>query len=56
MNILDPQEFLKMIDDEFVYESQMVLTPLKGSKDFSDYIYPKIEAIKNSGFLVFVDW
>lgn len=55
MNTLDSTEFESLLADDFQYESQTVLTPLNGKKEFIEYIRPKLSAIKNSNAVVFAE-
>ena len=55
INNLDPKKIETILADDFVYESQMVLTPLNSKSDFLDYIYPKLETIKRTNALVFAE-
>lgn len=55
MNNLDSTEFESLLADEFQYESQSVLTPLNGKKEFVEYIRPKLSTIKNSNAVIFAE-
>ena len=46
MNTLDPTHLEALLAEDFVYESQVVLQPLKSKKKFLDYIYPKLKTIR----------
>lgn len=55
MNTLDSTEFESLLADDFQYESQTVLTPVNGKKEFIEYIRPKLSTIKNSNAVVFAE-
>lgn len=55
INNLDPKKIETILADDFVYESQMVLTPLNSKSEFLDYIYPKFETIKRTNAPVFAE-
>ena len=55
MNTLDSTEFESLLADDFKYESQTVLTPVNGKKEFIEYIRPKLSTIKNSNAVVFAE-
>lgn len=55
INNLNSTEFECLISDEFCYESQAVITPLKSKNEFIGYIRPKLAAIKNSKTHVFAE-
>ncbi|MGB5232314.1 MAG: nuclear transport factor 2 family protein [Desulfoprunum sp.] len=48
-NRLDCSEFIQLLADDAVYESQWVFTPLEGKEDIADYLTGKMETIKASG-------
>ena len=44
-----------LLAEDFVYESQSVLTPLRSKREFLDYIVPKMETIESTGAVVFAE-
>lgn len=55
MNNLDSAEFESSLADEFEFESQSVLSPLIGKKEFIEYIRPKLRTIKISNTVIFAE-
>lgn len=55
MNTLDSSEFELLLDDNFSYESQTVLTPINEKKEFIDYIRGKLESIKKANATVYAE-
>lgn len=55
INTLNSSEFEQLISDEFCYESQAVITPLKSKSEFIDYIQPKLDGIKSSNIKVYAE-
>ncbi|MBI5944553.1 MAG: hypothetical protein HY864_09305 [Chloroflexi bacterium] len=55
MNTLNVECFEPLLADDFIYESQMVLVPLKSKKEFLDYIYPKLRAIQQAKATAFAE-
>ncbi len=55
MNNLDSTQFELLLDDDFQYESQTVLTPINGKKEFIEYIRTKLSTIKNSNAMIFAE-
>jgi len=55
MNNLDSTEFESLLADEFQYESQSVLLPIIGKKEFIEYIRPKLRTIKISNTAIFAE-
>ncbi len=55
MNTLDSTEFESLLADDFQYESQTVLTPLNGKKEFIEYITEKLCTIKNSRSVMYAE-
>lgn len=47
-NNLDTRYIEKELSENFIYESQWVLMPIKGSKEFLDYLQAKFQAIKSA--------
>ncbi len=47
-NNLDTSFIEKELADDFIYESQWVLTPIEGKKEFLSYLHSKFNAIKNA--------
>lgn len=50
-NNLDASLINGFLASDFVYESQWVLTPLKGSSNFFNYLFQKFNAIKTAMLL-----
>ncbi|MGW8157390.1 MAG: nuclear transport factor 2 family protein [Desulfoprunum sp.] len=48
-NRLDCSEFIQLLAEDAVYESQWVFTPLEGKEDIADYLTGKMETIHASG-------
>jgi len=48
MNTLDSSYFEVLIADDFVYRSQRILKPLSSKLEFTDYIRPKLQVVKNA--------
>ena len=48
-NRLDSVEFIQLLADDAVYESQWVFTPLEGNEAIADYLTGKMETIKAAG-------
>ncbi|MGW8158717.1 MAG: nuclear transport factor 2 family protein [Desulfoprunum sp.] len=48
-NRLDCADFIHLLADDAVYESQWVFTPLEGKEGIADYLAGKMERIKASG-------
>jgi len=55
MNTLDSTEFESLLEDNFSYESQTVIEPINGKKEFIEYIRPKLRAIKISNAVIFAE-
>lgn len=55
MNTLDSTEFELLLEDNFSYESQTVMKPINGKKEFIEYIRPKLRAIKISSTAIFAE-
>ncbi len=55
INTLNSSEFEQLISDEFCYESQAVIAPLKSKSEFIDYIRPKLVGIKSSKIKVYAE-
>ncbi len=55
INTLNSSEFEQLISDQFCYESQAVITPLKSKSEFINYIRPKLVVIKNSNINVYAE-
>lgn len=47
-NNLDTSFIEKHLSDDFVYESQWVLTPIEGKREFLNYLQSKFQAIKST--------
>lgn len=47
-NNLDTSFIERELADDFIYESQWVLTPIEGKKEFLSYLHSKFTAIKNA--------
>jgi len=48
-NRLDSTEFIRLLAEDAVYESQWVFTPMEGREAISHYLTGKMETIKTSG-------
>ncbi len=55
MNTLDSSQFELLLADDFSFESQAVLTPLVGKKEFIDYIRPKLATVKKANATVYAE-
>jgi hypothetical protein len=55
MNTLDSTEFELLLEDNFSYESQIVMKPINGKKEFIEYIRPKLRIIKISNAVIFAE-
>jgi len=55
LNTGDVPAFEPYLADDFVYESQMVLTPLRGKTEFLEYIVPKLQTVAASDRPVFAE-
>ncbi len=55
MNTLDASEFELLLDDNFCYESQLVLEPISGTSKFIIYIREKLETIKKANLRVYAE-
>ncbi len=47
-NNLDTRHIEEVLSENFIYESQWVLMPIKGNKEFLDYLQAKFKAIKSA--------
>lgn len=47
-NNLDTSFIERELADDFIYESQWVLTPIEGKKEFLNYLQSKFQAIKSA--------
>ncbi len=47
-NNLDTSFIERELADDFIYESQWVLTPVKGKREFLSYLHSKFTAIKTA--------
>lgn len=54
-NTLDPYEFIEVLADDVVYDSQYVLESLHGKETFRQYIQSKMSAVANSNAIVKCD-
>ena len=48
LNNLDPALIKPILAEDFVYESQSVLAPLRSKQEFMEYIVPKVKTIKSA--------
>ncbi len=55
INTLDSTEFELLLEDNFFYESQVVMKPISGKKEFIEYIRPKLRTIKISNAVIFAE-
>ena len=55
MNTLSSKKFEDMLAEDFVYESQIVLSKLEGKKAFIDFIRQKLNTIKNAKSIVYAE-
>ena len=55
MNTLNPQPFEEILADDFVYESQHVLQPMKSKNEFMNYIVPKLQTVARANATVFAE-
>jgi hypothetical protein len=55
LNTLSVEALEPYLADDFVYESQKVLTSRRSKREFLDYIRPKLEMIRTSGATVFAE-
>jgi hypothetical protein len=55
MNNLNSIEFESLLDDNFSYESQAVLTPIISKQEFIDFIRQKLEAMKVAKVKIFAE-
>jgi hypothetical protein len=55
MNTLDSTEFELLLEDNFCYESQVVMKPINGKKEFIEYIRPKLRTITISNTAIFAE-
>jgi|GEM_PF-588818 len=55
VNTLRVEELEQYLAEDFVYESQMVLTPLKSKSEFLSYMRPKLETIRKSGATAYAE-
>jgi hypothetical protein len=55
MNTSDAEEFLQLIDEDFVYSSQMVFEDITSKKEFSSYIKAKLKLVSNSNSKVYAE-
>jgi hypothetical protein len=58
LNTLSPEALAaleSLLAQDFVYESQMVLTPLRSKREFRDYIVLKMKTIESTGATVFAE-
>ena len=53
LNTMSLESLVSLLADDFIYESQKVFRPLKSKQEFIEYIVPKLETIRNSGFTTF---
>jgi len=51
-NTLDPSEFIEVLADDVVYDSQYVLESMHGKETFKQYIQGKMKAVANSNAIV----
>ena len=51
-NTYNPNDFLKLVSDDVVFNSQMWVEAIVGKKPLSEYLKGKMEAIKNSTYQV----
>jgi len=49
------EELEQYLAEDFVYESQAVLTPLKSKSEFLSYMRPKLETIRKSGATAYAE-
>ena len=55
INNLRVQSLVPMLASDFVYESQMVMEPIKSRSEFLDYMGSKLEMIVKTGSIVFAE-
>ena len=55
INNLRVQSLVPMLTSDFVYESQMVMEPIKSRSEFLDYMDSKLEMIVKTGSIVFAE-
>ncbi len=48
-NNLHPDDFIEILSDDVVYNSQFVLEEMKGKDSFQDYLRHKMKAVMKSG-------
>uniref|UniRef100_UPI004048E35C hypothetical protein n=1 Tax=Polynucleobacter sp. TaxID=2029855 RepID=UPI004048E35C len=55
MNNLNSIEFESLLDGNFSYESQAVLTPITSKQEFIDYIRQKLSSLKTAKGKIFAE-
>ena len=55
LNTLDIEHFAPLVADDFVYESQSMLTPLVSREAFMDYMVRKLQTIEREKTTVFAE-
>ncbi len=55
LNSSNPDYFLPLLDEDFIYESQFVLTPMVSKDSFEKYIVAKLATINESGGKVYAE-
>ena len=55
MNNLDSTEFESLLDENFSYESQVVLTPIHSRHEFIAYIRKKLSSIRSARVKIFAE-